>query len=579
MAKGNLKKSARKERRQSVQTAPPPPPRPWLGGELFWSAVFVIGLACVPTTFYGGSRTREAYVLRAEELFSDGAFSEAAAAYRRAVAVEETPDGHVFLAETLVRVKRLREAVAHYERAAALYDDPRERAAALASAARLHVERGSVERAVSAYARVLKLGANATKPDATRAADAADAHVLLAARLLAGGTRRHVKAAAAHLRRAVARAPGLAAAHALLADAYRDLARPGPAAKALEKVVARRPRDAAALAALGGARLELARFGEALGSYRAAAAMAPAAKDIGYALAALGGAGLAATTEFGYRAPVAYVERLFDLRARRRLLREEDDSWDSTSETIAQLAPNSTDEDDDRPLAKTDLFDHAHGLLFDDRLPKAHVKAIASALQVNLTESSPWLDVLELGCGSGALGPLLRGVANRLHCVDASAVSLEFAASTNTYDDLERGDFATNIRNASPGSVDLVVAVDAVPYVGDLGDLLHAMARALRPGGLAVFNADVLDDDVSMFASDSVRETFKLKFTGRWQHRVKYVKAQAKGKGLLLDAHAGVEKLRAESLLGWHAKSKEVVRLDAVSFVDTAVFAFRKQSA
>ena len=81
-----------------------------------------------------------------------------------------------------------------------------------------------------------------------------------------------------------------------------------------------------------------------------------------------------------------------------------------------------------------------------------------------------------------------------------------------------------------------------------------------------------------MFASDSVRETFKLKFTGRWQHRVKYVKAQAKGKGLLLDAHAGVEKLRAESLLGWHAKSKEVVRLDAVSFVDTAVFAFRKSA-
>ena len=148
----------------------------------------------------------------------------------------------------------------------------------------------------------------------------------------------------------MARAPGLAAAHALLADAYRDLARPGPAAKALEKVVARRPRDAAALAALGGARLELARFGEALGSYRAAAAMAPAAKDIGYALAALGGAGLAATKEFGYRAPVAYVERLFDLRARRRLLREEDDSWDATSETIAQLAPNSTDEDDDRAL-------------------------------------------------------------------------------------------------------------------------------------------------------------------------------------------------------------------------------------
>ena len=89
-----------------------------------------------------------------------------------------------------------------------------------------------------------------------------------------------------------------------------------------------------------------------------------------------------------------------------------------------------------------------------------------------------------------------------MHCVDASAVSLEFAASTNTYDDLERGDFATNIRNASPRR-GFGRGVDAVPR-RDLGDLLHAMAQALRPDGLAVFNADVLDDDVSMFAWDSV---------------------------------------------------------------------------
>ena len=576
MAKGNLKKSARKERKQGAPAPPPPPPRPWLSGELFWSALFVIGLACVPTTFYGGSRTREAYVLRAEELFSDGAFAEAAAAYRRAVAVEESPDGHVFLAETLVRVQRLREAVAHYERAAALYEDPREKAAALSSAAQLHVERGSVDRAVSAYARVLKLGANATRPDAVRQADAADAHMLLAAHLLAGGTRKHVQAAAAHLRLAVARAPGLAAAHALLADAYRDLSMPDLSARALEKVVARRPRDAAALAALGGARLELARFGEALGSYRAAAAMAPAAKDIAYALAALGGAGLAATKEFGYRAPVSYVERLFDLRARRRLLAEEDAGWDATAETIALLAPNNTMEDD-QPLSKVDFFDHAHGLLYDDRLATIHVKALAKALQVDLASQLPWLDILELGCGSGALGPMIRSVANRMHCVDASSVSLAFAASTGAYDDVERGDFASAVRNALPGSVDVVVAVDAFPYVGDLGDILSAISRALRPGGLLIFNTDVLDDDASLF-SETVRETFRLRFTGRWQHRVKYVKATAKGAGLLLDAHAGVEKLRAESMLGWHAGSKEVVKLDAPRMVETAVFAFRKSA-
>ncbi|KAH8055577.1 hypothetical protein JL722_7914 [Aureococcus anophagefferens] len=174
----------------------------------------------------------------------------------------ETPDGHVFLAETLVRVARVPDAIAHYERAAALYDDARERVAALASAARLHVERGSAAEAVAAYI-----------------------------------------------------APTLAAAHLLLADGYRDLGLPEHAIESLRSVVKYRPRDAAGLSGLG-AHLELGHFKQSVNAYRKAHALAPAATDVKYALAALLGEPVVPP-----RAPPSYVEALFDLRSRRGFLR------------------------------------------------------------------------------------------------------------------------------------------------------------------------------------------------------------------------------------------------------------------
>ena len=167
------------------------------------------------------------------------------------VAAEETPDGHVFLAETLVRAGKIPEAVVHYERASLLYDDARERAAALAAAARLHVESGGVDAAVEAYSRVLAAQPGAHSPEA------GDAHVLLAARRLAEGGRLDVLAAVAHLRKAARAAPSLAAAHVLLADGYRDLGRPDLAARALERATEYQPRDAGGLAQLAGTAAEI----------------------------------------------------------------------------------------------------------------------------------------------------------------------------------------------------------------------------------------------------------------------------------------------------------------------------------
>ncbi|KAK7231371.1 ribosomal RNA processing protein [Aureococcus anophagefferens] len=618
--------------------------------ECVFSLFLVALLAALPFNINAGyfRQSRESFVMRAEELFSDGAFGTAAALYQRAVDAEETPDGHVFLAETLVRVARVPDAIAHYERAAALYDDARERVAALASAARLHVERGSAAEAVAAYVRVLELDPGLRSPEV------ADAHVQLAAYSLGAGSRGGLYAAVGHLRRATEIAPTLAAAHLLLADGYRDLGLPEHAIESLRSVVKYRPRDAAGLSGLGAAHLELGHFKQSVNAYRKAHALAPAATDVKYALAALLGEPVVPP-----RAPPSYVEALFDLRSRRGFLRADaargppPPGWDlaglealrnasdapadakrrkkkkdaprsaseaTVLETISAILTGDKGADEVQRFSSVEeaikaaplpplngtvqdephLFAQVHGLLFDDQLLDVVLETLRSALVVDgdADGGGRWLDVLELGCGDGVAGQHLRTLANRLHCVDLSAGALAVAEARRAYDVLERGEFVSTARALLPDSQDLVVAVDAVPYLGDLADFFGAVASVLRPGGLAIFNTDVLTEDglepgSPKKARDKAAESegeaaaepgtidYRLAFTGRWQHRVKYVTGLARAHGF-----ASVKPtmlLKVETRLVWNAREQKAGWVERGSkeardaAIRTGVFAFRKE--
>lgn len=130
-----------------------------------------------------------------------------------------------------------------------------------------------------------------------------------------------------------------------------------------------------------------------------------------------------------------------------------------------------------------DLFDeHLLGKL-DYRAPEVIVEAVRSL------DPGTKLDVLDLGCGTGLCGPLLRPISRTLVGLDLSAPMIEKARERNVYDRLETGDIL-QVLQRQPKAWDLLVAADVLMYLGDLAPTFEAAASALRPGGIFAFTVE-----------------------------------------------------------------------------------------
>jgi predicted TPR repeat methyltransferase len=153
--------------------------------------------------------------------------------------------------------------------------------------------------------------------------------------------------------------------------------------------------------------------------------------------------------------------------------------------------------------------------------------------QVAAEHLAPWLAtrrdlrVLDLGCGTGLSGAIVREHARELVGVDLSEGMLEQARRRGIYDSLERSEIAAFLARRPPGSVDLAIALDVFVYVGNIEPVVTGCAGVLAPGGRFVFSVERLDVAGGDFA---------LARTGRYAHARAYVERLAAAAGLAMES-------------------------------------------
>ncbi len=127
--------------------------------------------------------------------------------------------------------------------------------------------------------------------------------------------------------------------------------------------------------------------------------------------------------------------------------------------------------------------------------------------------SDPYASALDLGCGTGLCGPLLRPMTGRLTGVDLSAPMLDKARALGVYDRLVQGDAAGFLRD--DGSVyDLLVAADVFIYVGSLEPLFAAADVAMTRGTMC-FSVELCPDDADFLLQPSLRYAHSLAYLRR----------------------------------------------------------------
>ena len=169
--------------------------------------------------------------------------------------------------------------------------------------------------------------------------------------------------------------------------------------------------------------------------------------------------------------------------------------------------------------------------LFNDYAPRFDVHLIknlgyrAPALIADgLSAAAPdrrFASALDFGCGTGLMGEALRDRVDHLTGVDLAPGMIAKARQRGAYDELKVGDAVAMLTSEPRGTFDLIVAADALVYIGDLAPLFAAVGMALTPDGLFAFSVETCEGD-----------EFRLEPTMRFAHGRLYVETKAREAGL-----------------------------------------------
>lgn len=162
------------------------------------------------------------------------------------------------------------------------------------------------------------------------------------------------------------------------------------------------------------------------------------------------------------------------------------------------------------------VFD-GFALSFDGKLAKLGYRApelVAEALKAVLPAPARQLQVVDLGCGTGLCGPLVRDWAAHLAGCDLSVGMLRRAKARGGYDVLHKAELVYYLATQRE-AFDVAISADTLCYFGELGPAMTAAAGALKPGGVLAFTVEALPPGAD--------EPYRLQLNGRYAHGQAYV--------------------------------------------------------
>jgi len=177
----------------------------------------------------------------------------------------------------------------------------------------------------------------------------------------------------------------------------------------------------------------------------------------------------------------------------------------------------------------TQTFDSFAGN-FDETLARLEYKApqlVADELK-RLTGPDREIDVLDIGCGTGLCGPMVRPFASTLVGVDLSAGMIRKARLRKTYDELHEAEL-TDFMQKSAATYDAIICVDTFVYFGRLDEALVAATSILNSGGHLVFT-------VERHTRDESADDFRLQHHGRYSHVDEYIERVVTAAGLVVES-------------------------------------------
>ncbi|MDB5817016.1 MAG: putative methyltransferase, contains repeat [Rhizobacter sp.] len=338
--------------------------------------------------------------------------------------------------------------------------------------------------------------------------DAADALLHRGAALLQLGRLQEASAAADRMIQAH---PGTAAGWMIRAQAGERQGRVAEAVDAYRHALVLQPSHAAAWSGLGTLLRELAQLDQAAHAFRQAIAHGADPELNGYYLASVV-ASSAASSSTGQRSTVHALPTTGAVTG----------SGSGTGGIVSH-APQAY---------VRGLFDQ-YAEEFDQHVVQQLGYDVHRTLVYELTQAFPrrFESAVDLGCGTGLCGPLVRPLTDRLVGVDLSGGMLDKARRLGVYDELVEADLVAWLAamawdaeepvtesGPAPGSgpaarlspaipvpiqrrlrrFDLALAADVFIYVGDLDPVFAALAHVM-PTGVFCFSVELAAPDVADF--------------------------------------------------------------------------------